>query len=136
MFRSIMESTGMMEPEREQVVAGANPGEYNLMRMLRAMRGADGHYAFIYFPGSDLSADINVGEMSGSTITAWWYNPRDGHTYTDQGDRQSTAKPFMTISSRTTTWLFDPPGDGGEQDWVLVLDDDSMKYPPPGLAYR
>lgn len=136
MFRSIMESTGMMEPEREQVVAGANPGEYNLMRMLRAMRGADGHYAFIYFPGSDLSADINVGEMSGSTITAWWYNPRDGHTYTDQGDRQSTAKPFMTISSRTTTWLFDPPGDGGEQDWVLVLDDDSMKYPPPGLASR
>ena len=53
-------------------------------------------------------------------VSAWWFNPRTGTataigTFTNEGER-----------------AFTPPDRGEMLDWVLVLDDESKKYPPPG----
>lgn len=135
-LRDFMASIGFAAPRESRNMSGVNPGDYNLMRTIRAMSGANGDYAFIYFPRSDLPANVNISAINGQSINAWWYNPRDGGTYTNQGERQNMAQPFATFSRSMTTKLFDPPGDGHEQDWVLVLDDASANYTPPGLVRR
>ena len=53
-------------------------------------------------------------------MKAWWYNTRDGRaeaigTFSRKGQRE-----------------FVPPSAGEMLDWVLVLDDASRGYPPPG----
>ena len=64
---------------------------------------------------------VRLGLISGARIRAWWYSPRDGSVgdigmLPNQGER-----------------MFNPPGDPAEgNDWVLVLDDASSGFPPPG----
>jgi hypothetical protein len=58
--------------------------------------------------------------ITGSEVLAWWYNPRNGEAtqvgkFANQGVRE-----------------FTPPDNGEMTDWVLVLDDSSKGYPPPG----
>jgi hypothetical protein len=53
-------------------------------------------------------------------VKAWWFNPRNGEataigTFEPAGERE-----------------FTPPDPGEMIDWVLVLDDASKNYPPPG----
>ena len=91
-----------------------------------AMRASDGSYAFVY---TQQGKAVNVGldTLTGAAIKAWWYDPRTG-----------TAQAIETINrsfelgpglARIRARKFTPPGPG---DWVLVLDDASKGYPPPG----
>ena len=62
-----------------------------------------------------------MGKISGKTVKAWWYNPRNGES-TEIGE-------FDNSGGRE----FDPPGDAGRgNDWVLVLEDSSGNYGTPG----
>lgn len=89
-----------------------------------ATRDKEGTYAMIYVPaGREFSVRMDV--IKGERITAWWYNPRDGKS-TDAGSYSNTGEK-----------AFIPPDPGEALDWVLVLDDESKKYPAPGSAiYR
>lgn len=85
-----------------------------------ATRGAS--YALIYtWTGKPVR--IRMGLISGTRVRASWYSPRDGSVqsageFANQGDR-----------------LFTPPGKPADgNDWVLVLDDASKKFPAPGGA--
>ena len=91
-----------------------------------AMRASDGSYAFVY---TQQGKAVNVGldTLTGAAINAWWYDPRTG-----------TAQSIETINrsfelgpglARIRARKFTPPGSG---DWVLVLDDASKGYLPPG----
>ena len=88
-----------------------------------ATRDADGTYAMVYAPvGRPFTVRMSV--IKGSRIRAWWYNPRDGRsvsvgTYANTADRE-----------------FTPPDAGEMLDWILVLDDESRHYPPPGSLSR
>jgi hypothetical protein len=53
-------------------------------------------------------------------VKAWWFNPRDG-----------TAKEIAVFENKDVR-EFTPPDYGEMIDWVLVLDDATKKYPPPG----
>jgi hypothetical protein len=85
---------------------------------IKATRG-DG-YAFIYSAtGSPFT--LNLGKVSGSTVVAWWFDPRNG-TATPIGE-------FPNIGAQH----FRPPGEPRrENDWVLVLDDKVRGFAAPG----
>ena len=83
-------------------------------------RDEDGTYAMIYVPaGRKFSVRMNT--IRNSEIKAWWYNPRNGESqeiglFSNQGERS-----------------FISPNPGELLDWILVLDDNSKKYPAPGM---
>jgi len=57
--------------------------------------------------------------MSGSTVKAWWFDPRSG--------KAKAIGEFPRTGSRE----FIPPDEGENLDWILVLDDASRKFPAP-----
>ena len=84
-----------------------------------ATRDDDGSYAMVYVPAGH-SFRVRMSAVAGANVKAWWFNPRDGPataigTFANTGER-----------------AFTPPDQGEVVDWVLVLDDESKKYPPPG----
>ncbi len=90
-------------------------------RRYAATRDAAGSYALVYAPvGRPFTVRMDV--ISGPRVRAWWFNPRDG-----------SARAIGTYANRGTR-RFDPPDRGEELDWVLVLDDASRDFPPPGQA--
>jgi hypothetical protein len=84
-----------------------------------ATRDADGSYAMVYVPvGRNFS--VRMDKITGNSVNAWWYDPRTGEatrigTFPNQGNRS-----------------FQPPSKGESLDWILVLDDASKAFPPPG----
>jgi hypothetical protein len=84
-----------------------------------ATRDEAGTYAMIYAPiGRPFSVRLDV--IKGKMIKAWWFNPRDGQS--------KTIGEFENKGQKR----FNPPDAGELLDWVLVLDDASKIYPPPG----
>lgn len=84
-----------------------------------ATRDESGSYAMVYAPvGRRFS--VRMDKITGTTVKAWWFNPRNGE-----------AKPigeFPNAGERE----FAPPDLGEFSDWVLVLDDATKHYAPPG----
>jgi len=92
---------------------------------IQACRASDGSYALIYTAtGANLKirvVDNLYPKLTGKTIRAWWYDPRQG-TSRAIGELQKTGS-FMD---------FTPPSSGRGNDWVLVLDDAAKNFPAPG----
>jgi hypothetical protein len=77
---------------------------------IRATRGNDRSYAFVYSAsGKPFSVDLR--KLSGQTIRAAWFDPRQGTS--------ETFGSFPTSQVRE----FSPPTQGRDNDWVLVLDE-------------
>jgi hypothetical protein len=86
---------------------------------IQATRGGDGGHAMVY-SASGRGFTVDLGRLSGTTITAWWFDPRSGG---------ATASGQF---ARAGTRAFTPPSNGYGNDWILVLDDAARGYPPPG----
>lgn len=84
---------------------------------IRACRGSDGSYAFVYLPVNK-PVTISFEKLTGKQITANWYDPRTG------------AVTAIGTFARDPMREFVPPETG--QDWVLVLDDAGRNYGVPG----
>jgi hypothetical protein len=83
----------------------------------RATRASDGRYAFIYIPTNQpLTIDLSL--LSGTSVRAWWYDPRTGESILVGEYVKADAPQFL------------PPVT--YQDWVLVLDDAVRGFPAPG----
>jgi hypothetical protein len=86
-----------------------------------ATRDESGAYAMIYFPtGRELP--VRTGRLSGDQLRGWWYDPRTGYAL--------PIEPFGKVPVRT----FRPPSSGWGNDWVLVIDDASRHFGPPGQS--
>ncbi|MEM9833043.1 MAG: glycoside hydrolase family 140 protein [Bacteroidota bacterium] len=81
---------------------------------IRAAQG-DG-FAIIYLPQNP-TVDIDLSQMQGKRFQAWWFDPRSGDSI-NIGKFKRNAYTLRTPS--------------GNKDWVLVVDDASYDYPPPG----
>ncbi len=84
-----------------------------------ATRDSSGSYAMVYAP-IGRAFKVRMEKVSGSSVKAWWFNPRDGKAtvigeFANKGERE-----------------FTPPDVGEHMDWVLVLDDVAKNFPPPG----
>lgn len=95
---------------------------------VQASRDAMGSYVFIYFPSSNVSCSVNASLLSGKSIKAWWFSPRDGKVYDER--KNISPSPFLIFEKEDR--IFTPPGDVASEDWVLVLDDAAKNYAVPG----
>lgn len=78
----------------------------------------DSSYALIYTPyGKRISVDLN--RITGNTIKAWWFNPRDGRYI------------FIKDISDKKREDFTPHASGRGSDWVLVLENKERNYKMP-----
>ncbi len=85
-----------------------------------ATRDQEGSFIMVYVPvGRKFT--IKMDAIRGKEVTAWWYNPRNGEA------TRITKYP----ASGTQTFMSPTPGEN--LDWILVLDDPSKGYPPPGV---
>jgi hypothetical protein len=116
-IRHLIESRPMLErtPDQALIIGDNSP---RAVEHIAAMRGADGAYAFIYLPAGIEKVTANTRWISGPTLRSWWYNPRTG----------AADKPEDFDETDTHDFTAPPGGD----DWVLVLDDASKNFPPPG----
>lgn len=86
----------------------------------RAARGADGQVLIAYTPYGE-PVSVWVGVLEGDEAQAYWFNPRTG----EEND--------LGIIEASGTETFSPPeAPGRGHDWVLVIDDASANFPPPG----
>jgi len=90
---------------------------------VQATHASDGSYAFVYI-ASGRPVTIRTDRLSGSTIKAYWFDPRNG-----------TSQVIETFA-RAKTRQFTPPSSGKGNDWVLVLDDAAKGFRNPGRRAR
>lgn len=89
------------------------------LKRFAATRDEKGSYAMIYAPvGRTFSVRMDV--ITGAAVKVWWYNPRNGEA--------SLIGEYPNTGVRA----FTPPDKGEQIDWILVLDDASKGFLPPG----
>ncbi len=117
-LRALMESRPFFTriPDQSLILSDERRGAQHI----QATRDREGTYAFVYFPASDSDARVDLGKLRGSKVRAWWYDPRTG------------IGTLVGIVDRDQQKEFRSPAYG--PDWVLVLEDDAARYPPPGLG--
>jgi hypothetical protein len=114
--RALLESRPFLNriPDQSLVVSEVGTGGDHV----QATRDRDGAYAMVYVPsGKPFTVDLQ--ELSGEKLTAWWYDPRTGQSSSIGEVRKHGAEQF------------EPPSESGP-DWVLVLDDSSKGFGAPG----
>ncbi|EPX57642.1 hypothetical protein D187_004781 [Cystobacter fuscus DSM 2262] len=116
-LRRLIESRPLLVRIPDQTVLSTSAGSGTAR--IQATRGSDGGYAFVY-SASGQSFGVNMNKLSGGTVRASWYDPRNG------------TSTLVGTFPNTGTRQFTPPGSGAGQDWVLVLDDASRGFPLPG----
>jgi hypothetical protein len=91
-------------------------GEDDGSRRVLAARAEDGSFVIAYLPlGNPVS--IHMEKVTGKTVKARWYDPRNGKWH-EIGEYPNTG-----------VRGFAPPSQGDRDDWVLVLDDAAKGYP-------
>jgi hypothetical protein len=113
-LRALMESRPFLSriPDSSLVREGASGGPKHIV----ATRDSAGSYAMVYAPAGG-SFRVRIDRVTGPAAQAWWFDPRHG--------RASFAGTFDNHGERE----FTPPSSDG---WVLVLDDASRGFRPPG----
>lgn len=83
-------------------------------------RDKTGAYILVFSPtGQPVTVDLN--KVSGDRARAWWFDPRTGKATQIEGEFPTTGvKRFVAPSS------------GLDEDWVLVIDDESKGFAAPG----
>lgn len=102
-------------PDQSIILSNHGTGYKDL---LMATRDANNTYAFIYLPQNQ-PVTVDVSRISGGTKKVYWFSPE-------------TGKVVPGADAKSGQRTFTPPKEG--KDWVLVIDDASRKYPPPGTV--
>ncbi len=115
-LKALMLSRPFFERVADQSLLAGDEGEkYDRVLVLR---GTSHLFAYAY-TGRDFT--LQLGALTGSKLSAAWFNPRTGEV---------TAADSVANSGTRT---FNPPGNPAPgNDWVLVLDDAAQSFPQPG----
>lgn len=98
-------------PDQSVIADGEGEGEY----LVRAARAVDGSFLLTYLPtGKPVS--IHLDRLSGKTVKAQWFDPRQG-----------TWQPIGQFAN-SGVHEFTAPSQGERDDWVLVLEDAARGY--------
>jgi hypothetical protein len=117
-LRLLMESRPYFSRIPDQTLIQGDAGEGGLH--LQATRDREGSYAFIYFPANDQKATLNLHQMKGSQLRAWWFDTRTG-----------IGTPIEAVLTEKIHEFRSPPYG---PDWVLVVEDADAGYAAPGLV--
>jgi hypothetical protein len=88
-------------------------------KFINATRSVTGDYAFVY-SATSRPYTLDARSLSGESQHFWWFNPRDG-SHTD-----------LRTHPRSALIGVVPPFRGEDIDWILVIDDATRDFPPPG----
>ena len=128
-LRHLMESRPMLRLIPDQSMLRSDVGDIRKNASYCAvLRSKDGNCTLVY-SAKGLPVPIDLSKMSGTTLNAWWYSPRDGLLHSSEFEQIQT--PFATLHAKGTH-MFTPPSTGQNQDWVLILDNAAAKFPTPG----
>ncbi len=100
----------------DQSLLQSDPGS-TYLNLVCATRDDKGAYAMIYLP-QNKPVSIDLAKLSGGNKKAWWFDPRTGKAMVTKNKLKNGVQAFA------------PPA--GDQDWVLVIDDASRSFSPPG----
>jgi hypothetical protein len=106
-------------PDSSHTVVISGYGTDGTTNFAAATREASGKTVMAYIPQGPMTLTVAMTNISGATANAWWYSPANG---------VATA---IGSYGTTGTQTFTSPD---SNDWVLVLDDASQGYPPPGVS--
>jgi hypothetical protein len=106
-------------PDINHTVVISGYGTSSTFDWIACTREASGKTVMAYIPQDTMTPTVDMTQISGPTASAWWYNPSNGVA--------SSIGSYSTVG----TQAFTPPD---ANDWVLVLDDASQNYPPPGIG--
>jgi len=111
-LKQLMLAVPFFERVPDQTIINRDVG--SRYERLIATRGKD--YIFVYnYKGRIFS--INMGKISGDSVKANWYSPRDGSIH------------FIGCFENSGIKEFTPPGKCEEgNDWVLVVTDNAINY--------
>jgi len=116
-LRYLIESRPSLDrvPDSTLIMGGQGQGGEHIV----AFRDVYNTYAMFYLPrGKNIA--VNTSIFKSRQIIVWWFNPRTGEV------KKIGPKDKSAMMS------FTPPTLGLKNDWVLVLDDGSADYGPPG----
>ena len=100
----------------QSLVYGLNPKKRD---HIRCAISSDHSFALLYAPTGQVFTVV-MKKMGGNKSTGWWYNPRNGDA-TKIGELDNAGlREFI------------PPSSGVNNDWILVLDEQTKNYPAPG----
>lgn len=114
LFRS--RSWQLLVPDFENHLVQSGSGKWGTKDHVASAITSDGSTIIAWLP-SNRKITVNMTSIKGAKAKCWWYNPSDGKA--------------IEIGTFTTTTVhsFNPPSQG---DWVLVIDNDSLKLVAPG----
>jgi hypothetical protein len=115
--RALLESRPFLVRVPDQSVIASNPAAG--LKRLQATRASDGRYAMVYSPAGRVFS-VDMTKIDGGKVKAWWFDPRTG--------KAESIGEFPSQGKRE----FAPPDAGENLDWVLVLDDATKGFGPPG----
>lgn len=122
-LKNLIESRPMLDriPDQSIISKGSgNPGN-------RAIATRGKNYIFVYIPTGN-PVTLKMGQISGETVNASWYDPRTGETtkigsFKNSGELEFAPKGI----SKELSWL----RSGRGCDWVLIVDDSSAGFANP-----
>jgi uncharacterized protein DUF4038/collagenase-like protein with putative collagen-binding domain len=103
-------------PDDAHKVVSSGLGEFRGLDYLAAARSKDRRVLIAYVP-TPRSFSIQLSELAGDKLRAWWFDPQTGRSSQAGEYRAQGAHEFRT------------PSDG---DWVLVVEDADLRLPGPG----
>ncbi len=99
----------------QSIVYGVNPRNED---HIRAARAEDGTFLLVYIAkGQEVT--VYTDKIDDDVVVGWWFNPRNGE-----------ALPTEEITERIQS--FTPPTSGLDNDWMLVLDSETLALGTPG----
>lgn len=110
-IRKLMESRPFLSRIPDQTIITSSTG--GAMDRKVATRSSDGSYLLVYTVGS---VSVNLNKLSGTSVNAYWYNPRTG------------AATDVSVAKGASVQVNPPDGN----DWVFVADDASRSFGRPG----
>jgi hypothetical protein len=116
--RPLLESRPFLERIPDQSLLASDPETGT--DHVQATRTADGSYALVD-SASGQPFVIDLSRLTSQTIAAHWYDPHTGTAH--------DVESFPSGGLRT----FEPPTQGRDNDWVLVLDDQQRGFEVPEL---
>jgi Protein of unknown function (DUF4038)/Putative collagen-binding domain of a collagenase len=75
-LRKLMESRPYFRRIPDRTLIRGNAGVW--AQHVQATRDAEGKYAFVYFPGTDMEVSLELSSMATKKLKMWWYDPRTG----------------------------------------------------------
>ena len=103
-------------PDESTDVIMTGRGEFGSIDYVCAAKATDDSYYVVYLPKGQ-AITINAKKMTGKPMRMHWYNPRTGEALK------------IGVAELRERFAIVPPS---EEDWVLVFDDNAMKFPTPG----